>query len=612
MGKNSAKAIELLSRSLDNVNFSAYETVQDLVKEAVLRHIDFKRIVISTVIISKVNPEADFVALNDFIKNNSPDTEVVLIVPVTVEGIGDTHLVPLFERYFNSVLYTSVMLSKASPKSLRDIVVLDIIKLSAEYGNTTETKPVSLLNNSSLVNVEPENKKVEEPKPKKKQGLFGKLFGGSGNSNAEKSNSVREAEEDLSSTTNMGDITSNMNPDSVPQNITNVIPNVPVKPTVSEPISNNSEIVSEQVSEGTPLVGNEDFSDEDSLDDLSLGELGGQHSDTGYLDEESNAELEAFLASKNSKEVVKAESYEQETIYSEVPTSVEEYSPITEEEQIVDNTYSEESYTEEEAIKSDELVSNISQYSSIEDDEDYGEVLLSDSTDIEDLMNLHKEVSIEDTVKVVPQSNPQPNSFVDKFSRSIKLILGARVSNFVQTVVDEVAEHALNDLNVLVVDLDFRENELLSFIDTNLFYANGSEFSLRTMKAYVEDSVSILSNGYGNRVHSVDLEGLLSSDYLMNFNKVYVICPTDCMSALSVSALRFFTDIFVYCQSERNALLSTTLGLTNRDEVSLEVEKFVMDACTYKVLGTFVKEEINEVAEDCLFANGSWLNRVVS
>lgn len=245
MGNNSEKIINHLSKMADNVKFFSYRSIDELVKDSKLRHLEFDRLVISKSIISR--PEVDFETLNKFIKDFNPNAEIVLVV---AEGDESTFIKP-FKRYFDAPMYTPAIMLKGTSKSLLDLILTDIPTVRSKYykDDSSDFLPENSdsTESESTGNQEPENAAETE-----KSSGFGFGSGPSsvygsfrGTTGSDWSSSEREVEE------------------------------------------------------------NSDFENDDSAlpddDELSIGDLGGQHTDTGYLDDFDDAELAAKFEEDKGK-----------------------------------------------------------------------------------------------------------------------------------------------------------------------------------------------------------------------------------------------------------------------------------------------------------------------
>lgn len=268
-GKNSGAIIQRLKSTLDYVDFHTYATVSELIKDATLRHIDFKRIIISNNILEDV--EEDLSKLNDFIKNYSSNTEVILMLNKNDESY--IHAEEYFNQIFNSPMYTPVNPEKPTFKTVKEIVASDIVEVQLKY-YVKETVESS------------NSKNLEETS---------KLSSSEANS---ESNSINQGEFGIN---NSVQISANEYGEVITDSRETVGNENSVK--VDIPLNSNF------ISNGSPSLGEvsgelEDFDFND--EDLSLGEFGSSHSDTGFLDdedEEKDEELQNFI--KEQRELKK-------------------------------------------------------------------------------------------------------------------------------------------------------------------------------------------------------------------------------------------------------------------------------------------------------------------
>ena len=129
IGSKSSNAIVTLKKSLDDVDFISFSTLPELVKETNLRHIRFDRIIISNNIVGNVDKELK--DLNDFIKNYSSSTEIVLMLNTNLENYEDVAI--KFASLFNSPLYAIVDPGKTTVKVIKSLVKDDIVSISEMY-----------------------------------------------------------------------------------------------------------------------------------------------------------------------------------------------------------------------------------------------------------------------------------------------------------------------------------------------------------------------------------------------------------------------------------------------------------------------------------------------
>lgn len=315
VGESSKKVINTLNKSADDVQFFCYPTIKEMIKESTLRQLYFDRIVFSEKILS--NPEEELQALNDYIVNYSDSSTVVIIVNADKPGVDK-----VFLEYFNSPLYTPVLLKKIGVTVLLEVVTSDITELRAKY-YTLDVKEVKAEVSSYVSNKE-EDVKVTESKPKK--GFLGSLFGGKRN-DTENPESNLSVPEEKNTPENTGDSVLNSAYDfSDMDEGESVVKDSEVKEEGNSPQEDfveKDDIISEDSSlnANSNFEGQEDENNIDDLDDLSLGEYGSAHSDTDFFDEETEKELEELISSTEGENVKEAE---------EVPGIVEEKAVVEE------------------------------------------------------------------------------------------------------------------------------------------------------------------------------------------------------------------------------------------------------------------------------------------
>lgn len=258
LGNKSKQVINTLKKTADNVTFYSYKSVQELIKEAKLRHIDFKRIIFSTEILSDV--EKDLTDLNNFIKEYSASTEIVMIM-LNAESGQDK----IFNSIFNSPMYTPVILGKKSnPKVLLEMVMLDVLELKARY-YILDKKP-DVKNATENTDSTLKEEQVFEPTP-----------------------NIAEIESNTSSSFMAGPTALSM------EEVGSSSPNAFSSETVNTENTLSYENGSVSVGANSDVV---EKIEED--DDLAIGDFGMSHSDTGFLDEEEE-DLKEYLQSQQNQ-----------------------------------------------------------------------------------------------------------------------------------------------------------------------------------------------------------------------------------------------------------------------------------------------------------------------
>lgn len=502
--KSTAPLVNTLKNMADNIEFYSYESIGAMIKEAELRHLFFDRIVFSEKIIS--NPRKDLEMLDNYIKNNSDSTEIVFVANPKASKCA-----PVFSEIFNSPLYTPVILQSPTPTMLLELVQGDILELKTKYYVLDVKKQEAVVTKNT------------DEKPKKK-GFFG--------GKRKNRENVPSIEEPSSSALN-GDETvldksqeTEGTEDSIPSGLGDLT--APVEETSANQTGfgfgfSNRVPVSGDTGEVESGNSEEDFEDEG----LGIGDFGSQHSDTGFLDEEAEAELEKTMATASENEAVHPE-----------PESV---APVS-----------------------------------------------SDAT--------------EQQRQPLPV-HPKPKS-------KVYILTGERGSGVTQLVVDKAANLVEKRKSVLVVDLDYKENGVLSLIDMPKFYSRKCQNGISNIITYSEDGVDFISNGYGSKLDEQVVNSMLTS-LKDRYDVILIDCPVSCLGVLPVSVLEQ-ANIMILAFGERCSLISTSLALTDRNNLTLEAERYIMRNCSVKLLGDseYQEEDLSYVKGVAYFPNGSWLERI--
>ena len=494
IGPSSEKIINTMSVSMDNVEFFTYPTIADMVKESTMRHVFFDRIVLSEKIIS--DGFGEFNVLNDYILEYSDNTSIVLICKTK----DNNPIAESFNSVFNSPLYTPVAPKDISLRVLKDIINSDIGTIASRYYNTEVVESV----------VEPQNEAVSKPE---KKGFLKGLFG-----QKEKKGNISE-QESLSVNT-VPDV---KKPEETPGVVGFELPAgnfVPVGGNVANGvgITPPSNITREEIKDfinSSPASGEGGVISEEN-DDLSLGDFGKSHTDTGFLDEEDEKTIITNLKSK------------------------------------------------------------------------------------EDVIN-----SVEDFEKAYL------NNRVESSSRDgVYLITGDRgvgVTSF-------IAEYSISLIQegkkVLIVDLDYTRNGILSFINTADFIKSGHMRGISGLNPFYDDGIAVLSNGYGFKVKIEEVLKVVNS-FRNSYNVILLDCPLDCLDLVD-SRLLNGVNVMIRVAGNRGSITSTLLGLTNRTKVKGTVEDLL-----YSKSDVVVVNKINEYAEDVaflrkstMFCRNNWLDKL--
>lgn len=489
-GKNSEEIVKKLRSVLDSIDFYSYLSIDELIKDATLRHIDFKRVIISNSILQDV--KQDLSELNNFIKNYSSNTEVILLLNPKSDNCSDAE--QEFSRLFNSPMYTPVNPGKTTVKTIKDLIECDMAEVQVKYYSQDSLKSEDSNNSSKTsklsMNIANTKKSVTD----------------SGEIETKNSEETSFENTQTSFTDSIETVSNN---------------------DLSE-IGNNLKTNSFEdgrVSLGVPSELSENSSD--FIDDLSLGEFGSNHSDTGFLDEEeeeNDVELQNFI---------------------------------------------QEQKKETDSVQP-------------------------------------KKVEVQISTPVPTRVNYSSKTIVSKVN--VDILLSLRSNDISQDIVDEAVNIVNDHASVLLIDADYRENRLLSYIDLEKFYKRDCTMGIKRQKVYTEDGVGVISNGYGMGINSKDIDDLLSSNLVRSYNMVYIDCPIDCLNLLSEGILHS-CNIILNPGVNIGHFISTSRQLTDRNYVSLGKEKVIMSKCLLD-LEQYDSEDIELLKKISLFPNGSWVDRI--
>lgn len=547
-GSSSNRVIEKLSSVVDNITFRTYDNMEELVTEAILRHIDFERIVFTSKFLS--NPEDDLRKLQEFLTEYSNNTELVMLEMSEESG---SEKEKLFNSFFSSPMYTVVKVKQGSMSIpfLTELVKTDIPTLKVTYGGDVHVNDSVVVAKSAEEQVKKEDTKksvVSAPK-KKKVGWFGKLFGGKSEESEENESSSDSTEEVPEPTGNVDESAMNAEPEINSLNqfaMDGVIGDV-AKDVIGAEMNFEE---NSRVEDAVPVVSGltdgsvENFSPEDDELGLSIGDYGAAHSDTSFLDDSDEEELENY--SSNREE-------DNNSAREDVVSPAEDSLP----DQVEVDPY--------EKVFSDDMMQGTTEEYSFD----------------------------------VPQEN----------YKNIDIIISNTGSKAIMDIIDSAAKYSDDGNSVLVVDADNIHHRVLSFIDCNQFYKRDFEYGVDSSRIYVEDGVSFVSNGYGNELSTESLERFLEEEELGRFDIVMVDIPVESIDVLNIGILQK-CNILIECGSDVSDLINMSLDLTDRSKVSLEMERYIMHNCDAEMLGGVNGETIKTAKESCFFANGCWLDNI--
>lgn len=204
----------------------------------------------------------------------------------------------------------------------------------------------------------------------------------------------------------------------------------------------------------------------------------------------------------------------------------------------------------------------------------------------------------------VDTSNCECNPVIYPYRKGVvNLVVSTSGSVSAQQVIDDAARITDLGLKSLIVDMDFKSNSVLSFIKIEDFYRKTNRhFSLS--EVYEEDGVYLLSAGYGYIPSSSEIASVFS-ECRKKYDVIIVSCPISSFSCFDSSFLQN-SNIIVVSGNDPCQIVETSLALTDRNVVSLKLERKIMNSHNAIIIGgksTLVEEAV----ENMFFANGCWV-----
>lgn len=184
----------------------------------------------------------------------------------------------------------------------------------------------------------------------------------------------------------------------------------------------------------------------------------------------------------------------------------------------------------------------------------------------------------------------------------VEIYVGIRGTGVTSFLVGEALDLVSQGSNVLIVDLDYDTNGVLSYVDL-------SAFNNREGKIYREDGVNILSVGFGSD-ERISVKAIIEK-ISQRFDKVFVDCPIEFVSELE--DILGSCEIFLCCADNIGALMTTQAMLENRKYVPVKVEKHL---CKGKGMlfstgaETDFKEDIIKANRDWSLPYGNWIRNL--
>lgn len=540
-GAATAKVTSRIKTMSDDIDFMVYTGVSSFTQDAELRHLTFKRVVFNLKFVA--DGEEDFIKLNDFIRNFSNSTELVMIIQPE-----DTENEKLFNKYFTSPIHSLAYAEgKMSIDFFKDVVTLPIADIKARY--------YTLDKKESQVATTKQSETGSGVKISPLRGGAKKL--------PESSNTTVAAPNDTEPMSKVPTASQNVYEEPAARNASETAQNMPFNSMDVDPASKESTEVSRSFDDGRVSLGTgentgDNFVEDDSEDDLSLGAFGSRHTDTGIFDDDENPEsdedLQAYI--KNSPESVSRIEAEEDSRRSEVARQ---------------NAMA-------EAIQR-------------------GNGSIAEKVKEPIINAVSESVSRNRCAEMVLSSGMKLGS--------INVVTGVTGSGATQFVVDEAYKIAKSGKSVLIVDLDYKRNGILSFIDMCMFYSRPNYNGFVHRSFYEEDGVKILSGGYGYIPPIQVVTSVVSEMALSNFDIVIVDCPLDCIELLE-DVIGDNWNVIVCSGSDISNLYNTSYTLSDRDYCSVSMERRLSRCIAHVV--DYNSEDVNAVKGTVFFANGCWLD----
>ena len=496
-GHSSNQIVKTVSNQIDNVDFHCYFTVQEFISQSKLRHLAFDRLVFTS---KFINNDEDMGILCDYIRKELNSAEIVMILPKESNNLEE-----IFSKYFDSPMYTVMYVDKPTTMSIVDAIKLSIVDVRARYYSLDKPNMGS---------------------PDKKSYKLGMFKGGKKNKTEKVE--IQKSSNELPENTESGSNLEKNNCDDF------------TTPTTTDSIMSGTTVGSNSNISNSGLFSNLDFSNDESVSnaednsvseipqssvedfDLSIGDYGSQHSDSGFVGDDELDELKEFASKQEKKEVAV------------------EY-----------------------------------------DDSDEGKISVVE--------------------EVVVKSPVDATAFI---GCKTNIVIGVNGSGVSAYVVNSAIKLNKQGNKVLIIDLDYENNGILSFLDTNKFYNEGCNLGINRKRVYIEDGISVLSNGYGMGLN-VDLHDIFDSSFLSDYDMVLVDCPIECLSTIP-DDIFCTSPVILGCISDISKLIETSAKLADRSMVSFNKEVHIV--ANAKVANKYIKkQDVSLLKELLLFPNGCWL-----
>lgn len=569
-GTNSEKIIKETSKSLDNVDFLYFASVDEFIHQSRLRHLAFDRLIFTNKFAAS---DEDMSKLCDFVRNEQSGVTVVMILSKT-----QANLEVIFKTYFDSPMYTLMYIDRPTAKCMVDAVKLPIVDLSARY---------YLLD-----------------KPKENEGKnskFGLFKGGKKNKN-QNPQTGKNPEDSSVTTPNGGENGVNNSGDATGENSGLTGETDGVDGGNSENQDNgdteNTSFGFDGFSPDGDGMGESNNFDSNGNDmDLSIGDYGMMHSDSGFVGDDELSELEEYARNRESGNTVEDGNFVAGV--SEVDGKVATPMGIGVDGRVGTDTTS----TRVKASRYAFDDGDDNGTSSYARDGEYSESVDEGNSGIDEISENGYAQGDQTGIGTGVDRNPQEVNSVEE--TQVVVCTGLRGSDATSSIVQTATDDVSRGLRVLIVDLDIKANGILGFItDVRDFYSKAVR-GLSSLNVYTDDGIDIISNGYGEDVTLGDVAKLEKSGIFNNYDRVYIDCPLDCLQVIPDRVFKAcYIDLYVVADISK--YIETSIAFEDRDCVSLQKELHIID--NRELVCEQISDEDKAYLNDImLFPYGTWV-----
>lgn len=571
-GTNSEKIIKETSKSLDNVDFLYFASVDEFIHQSRLRHLAFDRLIFTNKFAAS---DEDMSKLCDFVRNEQSGVTVVMILSKT-----QANLEVIFKTYFDSPMYTLMYIDRPTAKCMVDAVKLPIVDLSARY---------YLLD-----------------KPKENEGKnskFGLFKGGKKNKN-QNPQTGKNPEDSSVTTPNGGENGVNNSGDATGENSGLTGETDGVDGGNSENLDNgdieNTSFGFDGFSPDGDGMGESNNFDSNGNDmDLSIGDYGMMHSDSGFVGDDELSELEEYARNRESGNTVEDGNSFAGVSGVGVDGKVAAPMGIGVDGRVGTDTTPTRVKASRYAFDDGED----SGTSSYAQDDEYSESVDEGNSGIDEISENGYAQGDQMSIGTGVDRNPQEVNSVEE--TQVVVCTGLRGSDVTSSIVQTATDDVSRGLKVLIVDLDIKANGILGFItDVRDFYSKAVR-GLSSLNVYTDDGIDIISNGYGEDVTLGDVAKLEKSSIFNNYDRVYIDCPLDCLQVIPDRVFKAcYIDLYVVADISK--YIETSIAFEDRDCVSLQKELHIID--NRELVCEQISDEDKAYLNDImLFPYGTWV-----